>query len=139
MRRHENRGATQFPHGHRPVLPFRVLTRVLLPLLLAGSPGCVVTQTIGLDVGPDPLVVFVDGKRLEEVPNVIELRANRDHTLFFQREGYLSQLVIVRTAEVAGEAQLEPQQVRLRLRRDATTAPSVSVELEEAEPPPVAP
>jgi hypothetical protein len=99
----------------------------------------VVTQTIGLDVGPDPLVVFVDGKRLEEVPNVIELRANRDHTLFFQREGYLSQLVIVRTAEVAGEAQLEPQQVRLRLRRDATTAPSVSVELEEAEPPPVAP
>ena len=95
-------------------------------------PGCAPTQMIALDVGPEPIVVFVDGEPLQELPPSIELTADRDHTLFFQREGYRSQLIIVRTALREGEDHLEPEQVELRLKRVTDTAPSVSVELDEA-------
>ena len=93
--------------------------------------GCAPTQMIGLDVGPEPLVVYVDGEPMKELPPSLELTANRDHTLFFQREGYRSQLIIVRTSEREGEDRLEPERVELRLKRLADTAPSVSVEIEE--------
>lgn len=92
--------------------------------------GCTATQMVGLDVGPEPLVIFVDGKRLAQVPPEIELTAESDHTLFFQREGYVSQLIVLRTAEVAGKAYLEPAQVKLQLRPDTATAPNLSVEVE---------
>jgi hypothetical protein len=98
---------------------------------LAGLLGCAPTQLIGLDVGPESLVVFVDGEPLDEIPPSIELTANRNHTLFFQLKGYRSQLIIVRTAERNGEDHLEPERVELRLRRSADTTPSVSVELDE--------
>ncbi len=94
--------------------------------------GCAPTQMIRLDVGPEPIVVFVDGEPLEELPPSIELTADRDHTLFFQREGYRSQLIIVRTAQREGEDHLEPERIELRLKRVRDTAPSVSVELDEA-------
>lgn len=98
----------------------------------ASLPGCAPTQMIGLDVGPTPLVLFVDGEPLEELPPAVELTANRNHTLFFQREGYRSQLIIVRTTERDGEARLEPARIELRLKRVADTTPSVSVELDES-------
>jgi hypothetical protein len=94
--------------------------------------GCAPTQMIGLDVGPEPVVLFVDGEPLDALPPSIELTANRDHTLFFEREGYRSQLIIVRTAEREGKDHLEPDRVELRLQRDTETAPSVSVEFDEA-------
>ena len=103
----------------------------MLPTL-AGMLACAPTQMIGLDVGPRPLVVFVDGKALSEVPPSIELTANRDHKVFFSRDGYRSQLIIVRTAEaVDGEATLEPGHIQIRLKRIATTAPKLSIELDE--------
>jgi len=94
--------------------------------------GCAPTQMIGLNVGPEPIVVFVDGEPLQELPPSVELTADRDHTLFFQREGYRSQLIIVRTVQREGEDRLEPEHVELRLKRVTDTAPSVTVELEEA-------
>ena len=107
-------------------------TGSLLPLLLlTGMTGCAATQMIGLDVAPERVVVFVDGERLEGVPREIELTSNRDHTLFFQREGYLSQLIVVRTTQVDGEPHLAPERVKLLLRLDATTAPNVSVDTDE--------
>ncbi|MBW2387609.1 MAG: hypothetical protein JRG89_04160 [Deltaproteobacteria bacterium] len=87
--------------------------------------GCAPTQ-------PEPIVVFVDGEPLQELPPSVELTADRDHTLFFQREGYRSQLIIVRTVQREGEDRLEPEHVELRLKRVTDTAPSVTVELEEA-------
>lgn len=114
-----------------PTQRFAVCCRALSWLLgLSLLAGCTATQMIGLDVGPKPLVIFVDGKRMEEVPLEIELTANRDHTLFFQREGYLSQLIVVRTAEVAGKTRLEPARVELQLKPDRETAPNLSVEVE---------
>lgn len=98
---------------------------------LAGLLGCAPTQLIGLDVGPESLIVFVDGEPLNQIPPSVELTADRNHTLFFQLEGYRSQLIIVRTAERNGEDHLEPERVELRLKRSTETAPSVSVELDE--------
>ncbi len=90
---------------------------------------------IVLDVGPEPLVVFVDGKPLKEVPPAVKLTAKQDHKLFFKREGYRSELIVVRTGSRDGEPYLVPERVELRLIRDTDTAPSVSVELDSPEPP----
>ena len=96
--------------------------------------GCAPTQMIGLSVSPEPAVLFVDGKRLDELPESVELTANKDHTLFLQREGYRSQLIIVRTAEREdGEDFLSPERVEVSLKREATSAPGITVEIDEAE------
>ena len=96
--------------------------------------GCAPTQMIGLSVSPEPVVLFVDGKRLDELPESVELTANKDHTLFLQREGYRSQLIIVRTAEREdGEDFLSPERVDVSLKREATSAPGITVEIDEAE------
>jgi hypothetical protein len=89
---------------------------------------------IGLSVSPEPVVLFVDGKRLDELPESVELTANKDHTLFLQREGYRSQLIIVRTAErEGGEDFLSPERVEVLLKREARSAPGITVEIDEAE------
>jgi hypothetical protein len=96
--------------------------------------GCAPTQMIGLSVSPEPAVLFVDGKRLDELPESVELTANKDHTLFLQREGYRSQLIIVRTAErEGGEDFLSPERVEVLLKREARSAPGITVEIDEAE------
>lgn len=104
-----------------------LVTALALPLLA----GCAPTQMIALRAAPDPVVLFVDGKRLEPVPEALELKANRDHTLFFQRDGYQSQLIVVRTREANGEPVLEPAVVEVRLRRVATSGPDITVEVDE--------
>lgn len=91
---------------------------------------------VRLAVEPEPVVLFVDGERVEGVPEQLELTANRDHTLFFQREGYRSQLIIVRTREGEdGVDVLSPDRVEVRLKRETTSAPGITVELDdESEP-----
>lgn len=103
-------------------------------MLLVSVTGCAPTQMIGLAVSPEPVVLFVDGDRVDGLPESVELTANKDHTLFFQREGYRSQLIIVRTAEREdGEDYLSPERIEVTLKRAATTAPGITVELEEPE------
>lgn len=103
-------------------------------VLIVALAGCAPTQMIGLSVSPEPAVLFVDGKRLDELPESVELTANKDHTLFLQREGYRSQLIIVRTAEREdGEDFLSPERVEVSLKREATSAPGITVEIDEAE------
>ena len=92
--------------------------------------GCAPTQRVALDVGPEPVVLFVDGTRLEAVPPELELKATRDHTLFFKRDGYHSQLIVIRTREHDGDPRLEPAEVELRLRRIAVSEPEISVEVD---------
>ncbi len=105
------------------------LARVLL--LVAPVLGCAPTQMVALHAGPEPLVLFVDGERLDRIPPELELKATADHTLFFQREGYRSQLIVVRTSEREGEPRLEPAAVQVRLKRVARSGPEISVEVDE--------
>jgi hypothetical protein len=116
---------------HGPTRDRKIVRGGLLLAVLVGLVSCASTQHIELVVGPDPVVLFVDGEALDVVPKTLELRANRDHTLFFQREGYRSQLVIVRTSEVDGEPRLTPEAVAIELRREASTSPSITIEADE--------
>ena len=70
------------------------------------------------------------GALLEAVPPELELKATRDHTLFFKRDGYRSQLIVIRTREHDGEPRLKPAEVELRLRRIAVSQPEISVEVD---------
>ena len=122
-RSHERRDGRRGRRG-RFVAPL-VCTAVAFAL------GCAPTQWIAISAGPEPVVVFVDGKRVEPVPETLELKATRDHTLFFQREGYQSQLVVVRTRDLDGAPQLEPARVDVRLKRVVTSGPSITVEVDD--------
>ena len=115
-----------------PILAARSYLRLVFgSIALAGLVGCAPTQMIGLAVEPEPVVMFIDGKRVDELPPEIELTANRDHTVFFKREGYHSQLVVLRTSERDGVDRLDPAKIELRLKRRTDSAPGITVELEE--------
>lgn len=116
---------------HGPTWDRKLVRGSLLLIVLVGLVSCASTQHVGLAVGPGPVVLFVDGEALDVVPESLELRANRDHTLFFQREGYRSQLVIVRTSEVDGESRLTPEAIAIELRREAHSSPSITIEADE--------
>lgn len=103
----------------------------VLVLSLLGLSGCAPKQPIPLDLAPAPLVVYLDGERLDEIPEELILRANRDHTVFVKRDGYRPQLVILTTGEVEGEAVLTPDSISLELKRITDTAKALTVELEE--------
>ena len=116
-----------------PILAARsYLGLVCASIALACLVGCAPTQMIGLAVEPEPVVMFVDGERVDELPPEIELTANRDHTVFFKREGYRSQLVVLRTSERDGVDRLSPEKIELRLKRVTDSTPGITVELEEA-------
>jgi len=92
--------------------------------------GCAPKQLIPLDVSPAPSQVYLDKEPLEESPSELELRADRDHTLFFKREGYRSELVVLETREIDGKERLVPDRVELRLRPLRSGTRDLEVELE---------
>jgi hypothetical protein len=99
--------------------------------LSALLPGCAPKQQIPLVVSPQPVTVYLDREELEEVPEVLELEADRDHTLFFKRPGYRSQLIVLTTTEVDGKPRLEPADIRVELQEAIKTTRRLEVELEE--------
>lgn len=92
--------------------------------------ACAPKQMIPLDVSPQPVSLYVDGEELEETPDSLELHADRDHTLFFKREGYRSQMVVLRTEKVDDKDRLVPADVKLVLQADIDTTPRLKVEME---------
>ena len=77
--------------------------------------GCAPLQRVPLDVGPQRLTLHLDGEAIEPMPSEVELRADRDHALYFKSEGYLPELVVLRTTGAGSAARLEPASVRVRL------------------------
>jgi len=84
-------------------------------LLLMLSAACAPKQRIPLEVAPRPATLFVDGEALESIPDELELRSDRPHVLFFKRDGYRSQRVVLETVEVDGRPRLEPDVVSIEL------------------------
>lgn len=99
------------------VRPIRRLALLASAALLAAQPGCAPKQRIPLDVGPGPVLVFIDGELVPETPEAVELRADRDHKVFVKREGYTPQLVVLETSERDGRDRLLPARVDVRLER----------------------
>jgi hypothetical protein len=94
--------------------------------------GCAPLQVVELSVDPPPTSVYVDGEAIDPVPGALELRADRDHKLYFKRDGYRPELVVLRSQ--AGEAgpRLEPGRVEARLRPLSGHARDVEIEQEAA-------
>ncbi|MEE3330228.1 MAG: hypothetical protein VX246_05110 [Myxococcota bacterium] len=99
------------------VRPIRRLALLASAVLLAAQPGCAPKQRIPLDVGPGPVLVFIDGELVLETPEEVELRADRDHKVFVKREGYTPQMVVLETSELDGRDRLQPARVDVRLER----------------------
>ena len=115
-------------HGgaRRPGVRTRALTSALGLLALACAP----MQSVWLDLGPDRPVLFVDGVEWSETPEMLELRADRDHTLFFKQPGHRPQLVVVESVEGDGGPELRPDSLRVRLLPLADGGTEVEVELD---------
>lgn len=93
--------------------------------------ACAPTQAVWLDLGPDPPVLYVDGVEWPETPERLELRADRDHTLFFRQPGHRSQMRVLESVEGEAGPELRPDTLRVRLLPIAEGGRAVEVELEE--------
>jgi hypothetical protein len=91
------------------IAPARRLAPALLALALA--PACATRQTVSFHCVPQDAVVYVDGRRLEEVPAELRLRAGEPHTIFFKGGRYRPQMVVLRSDEQDGEPRLSPADI----------------------------
>jgi len=109
----------------------RLVFAVIAGLLVANA--CAPKQRIPLDVAPHGARLYLDGEPVEALPPELELRADRDHKLFFKSEGHRPELVVLRTATDAdGRSKLEPAAVRLRLVPLSESGRQVLIESEES-------
>jgi hypothetical protein len=87
---------------------------LLLGLLLL---ACAPRQQVPLAVHPPDAELFLDGEVLEQAPEVLDLRSDRDHTLFVKSSGYQSELVVLRSVKRPEEGpELAPESVAVRLK-----------------------
>ena len=91
------------------------VSSILVVSSLLGIVGCAPKQRVPLDVNPATVSIYLDGEALEEIPQELTLRSDRDHKLFFKSHGHRSALVVLRSVQGENEARLEPAAIRLRL------------------------
>lgn len=96
--------------------------------------GCAPTQVVLLNVEPKPVVLYLDGEAQKQLPESLELKSDRDHKLFFRKEGYQPELVVLVTKNVEGEPALVPDRVDVQLQRlRAESRPDLSLTIEDDE------
>ena len=97
--------------------------------------GCAPRQAVPLMLGlmTDGAEIFVDGERLDGLPKEIELRADIDHTVFVKRDGYLPELIVLRSQGEAGSERLEPSSIDLKMTRRVSGPRAVEIQ-EVSEP-----
>ena len=81
---------------------------IVLPL---AALGCAAKQPIAIDCVPEEVVIYVDGERIDGVPESIALSRDRPHTLFFKGPGIEPELVVVNSTLVDGRPALEPAEL----------------------------
>jgi len=86
-------------------------TGITAAALLLASAGCATKQPIAIDCVPEEVVIYVDGERIDGVPEEIALSRDRPHTLFFKGPGIQPELVVVNQTTVDGREALEPAEV----------------------------
>lgn len=82
----------------------------MIVLMLAAS-GCATKQPVAIECVPEEVVIYVDGERIDGVPEEIALRRDRPHTLYFKGPGIEPELVVIDSTTVDGKAALEPAEV----------------------------
>ncbi len=107
---------------------------VLAALLVAGCALIFPFQRVAIEVVPADAEVFVDGKLAGARDRSPNLRADRDHSVFLKRDGYRSELVILRSDRTDGRPRLDPGTVRVGL-RPLVPGHDLEVEVERPEAP----
>lgn len=109
------------PRGHVEILkryrsPMRVAS-VGVSLCTLGFLGlaCAPHQWVPVDVEPPSATVYLDGEALEDLPEELKLRSDRDHTFLVKSPGHRGELVVLRSVEQDGDSVLEPEGVQVRL------------------------
>ena len=93
--------------------------------------GCAPWQVVGVDAGPEPLEIFVDGQRIAELPgDGLRLRSDRSHVLHFEKPGYRSEQVILESLVGEEGPLLRPASVSVQLRPVEIRSPQIDVELQ---------
>lgn len=84
---------------------------------VASCSTCAPTQRVPIDSAPRDARVFVDGADVGQPPLEVDLRSDRDHSVFLRREGYQPALVILRSERSAPKArpELDPGEVKVQL------------------------
>ena len=85
-----------------------------------------------LDGGPQPLMLWVDGEpQPARVPDERRLRADRSHVLFFRREGFRPERVLLESDASGTQPRLRPTRVELRLQSLEPRGRALQIELEQ--------
>lgn len=95
--------------------PVATLWTGLVLSALASCATCAPVQRVPIDSAPRDSSVFVDGDPVGTAPVEVELRADRDHSVFIKRDGYRPELIILRSQVRDSRPRLEPGDVRVRL------------------------
>lgn len=124
---------SQHSQGFR-VRSMTALVRAAAGLSLLATLGCLSppVQTVRLHLEPARLAVFVDGQEQPGTPSELVLRSDLDHLLFFRREGYQPERVVLRTLGEGLERRLAPAEVRVRLRAIIPTTQDIRIESDES-------
>ena len=77
---------------------------LLAAILLLGA--CAAKQRVTLDCLPEGVTVFVDGRRLENTQDGVELESDRPHTVLFRAPGYRPRMVVIDTDHTSDGAPL---------------------------------
>ena len=77
--------------------------------------GCTPKQKVPLLLGPGEHQIFVNGEHLEKVATDLNLRSDRDHTVFIKRAGYKPELIVLRSEGEKGKQTLKPGRIELKL------------------------
>lgn len=110
--------------------------RLGLVLCALGVAGCALIfpfQRVAVQATPGDSAIFVDGKPIGVPPLSLNLRADRDHSIFVKRHGYRPELVIVRSLRDSGKPRLDPASVKVVL-LPLTPGREVEVEVERPAP-----
>ncbi len=79
-----------------------------LGIVICFAAGCASKQRLDLHCVPQEVTVYVDGRKLDGVPEALKLRKDRPHTVFFKGGGFESQMVVLESREDGEEIVLQP-------------------------------
>lgn len=111
----------------------RGIAAVALALLASGCALIFPFQRVAVEATPGDSAIYVDGKPIGVSPKSLNLRADKDHSVFVKRHGYRPELVILRSLRDTGRPRLEPAAVKVTL-MPVTPGREVEVEVERPAP-----
>lgn len=91
-------------------------------------------QKVPIQATPGGVEVFVDGKRVEKIPDEgVKMRSDRSHELMFHKPGYQSMKVVLESKKGSHGRRLTPDMVEVELVPLDHQEHEVDVEIDETE------